>query len=171
MIIDLSAGVDQKRKTIFFDRDGTINLDSGYTAFPAKPILTEPFQQLISSSFPWKMVNFGIITNQSGVARNKFSLEDMFKFNSDLKNLLSESGILVQVIVICPHHPDENCTCRKPSPRMVTTASNLLGTHLSDVAFIGDTSSDSLTAQKAGVSYFDINGSHFSKSIYKWLLE
>ncbi len=171
MIIDFSGNFKKQRKSVLFDRDGTINSDSGYTAFPTKPLLTEPFQDLISSNFPWKMFNFGIVSNQSGVARNKFSVEDMFKFNEDLKILLSGSGIVVQIVVVCPHHPDENCSCRKPSPLMLSTAAILLGAEVSDVAFVGNTSSDSLAALRAEMSYFDINSPHFFDSICGWLAQ
>ena len=171
MIIDFSGNVNKQRKTVLFDRDGTINSDSGYTAFPTKPTLTKPFQDLISSDFPWKMVNFGIVSNQSGVARNKFSLEEVFKFNETLKILLSENGIVVQIVIVCPHHPDENCSCRKPSPLMLSTAAILLGAEVSDVAFVGNASSDSLAALKAEMPYFDINSPHFFDSIHGWLAQ
>ena len=169
MIIDFPGSFNKQRKTVLFDRDGTINSDSGYTAFPTKPMLTKPFQDLISSNFPWDMVNFGIVSNQSGVARNKFSLEDMFNFNEDLKVLLSENGIVVQIVVVCPHHPEENCSCRKPSPLMLSTAAILLGAEVSDVAFVGNTSSDRLAAQRAGMSYFDVNVPRSFESIHGWL--
>lgn len=171
MIIDFSGNFNKQCKTVLFDRDGTINLDSGYTAFPTKPILTKPFQDLISSNFPWEIVNFGIVSNQSGVARNKFNLENMFKFNEDLKVLLSQSGIVAHIVVVCQHHPEENCNCRKPSPLMLSTAAILLGVDVSDVAFVGNTSSDSLAAQRAEMSYFDINSPHFFDSIHGWIAQ
>ena len=96
MIINYISEADTLKKTILFDRDGTINVDFGYTASPTKPILTSMFQQLISNNFPWQRFNLGIVSNQSGIARAKYSYDDMFTFNSELIALLAVP-ILIQV--------------------------------------------------------------------------
>jgi histidinol-phosphate phosphatase family protein len=169
MIINFVSEADTRKKTILFDRDGTINVDFGYTASPTKPIFTSMFQQLISNDFPWEKFNLGIVSNQSGIARAKYSYDDMFIFNFELISLLGAYGVEVCVILVCPHHPDENCKCRKPSPRMLVVASELLHADLASIAFVGDAESDKLAANRAGISFFDIGKNDFSRELLEWL--
>jgi UDP-N-acetylmuramoyl-tripeptide--D-alanyl-D-alanine ligase len=169
MIINYISEADTLKKTILFDRDGTINVDFGYTASPTKPILTSMFQQLISNNFPWQRFNLGIVSNQSGIARTKYSYDDMFTFNSELIALLAAHGVDVCVILVCPHHPEDNCKCRKPSPKMLTVASNLLHADHTNIAFVGNAESDKLAAERAGISYFDIGTNDISQDLLEWL--
>lgn len=169
MIVNFISEADTRKKTILFDRDGTINVDFGYTASPTKPVFTSMFEKLISNNFPWESFNFGIVSNQSGIAREKYSYDDMFTFNSELIALLGAHGVEVCVTLVCPHHPDEDCKCRKPSPNMLKVASNLLLVDHVNIAFVGDAESDRLAANRAGISYFDIATNDISRELLEWL--
>lgn len=52
---------------------------------------------------------------------------------------------------VYPHRPDEHCTCRKPRPGLLFTASAELGLDLSAAYLVGDSFSDVQTAHAAGV--------------------
>lgn len=61
-----------------------------------------------------------IVTNQSGVGRGYFSLESVHQIHKQLQNDLREVKLSpFKDFAICPHSPDENCTCRKPHPKMI----------------------------------------------------
>jgi D-glycero-D-manno-heptose 1,7-bisphosphate phosphatase len=61
-----------------------------------------------------------VVTNQSGVGRGYFSLESVYVIHRQLQNDLREQKLSpFKDFAICPHSPDENCQCRKPSGKMI----------------------------------------------------
>lgn len=61
------------------------------------------------------------MTNQSGVGRGYFSLEAVHVIHRQIQNDLREAKLApFKDFAICPHSPDENCQCRKPSGKMIT---------------------------------------------------
>jgi histidinol-phosphate phosphatase family protein len=63
-----------------------------------------------------------VITNQSGIARGYFTEEMLAKIHEKMKGELAKEGAWVDAIYYCPHHPDDNCDCRKPKPTLVFQA-------------------------------------------------
>ena len=108
-------------KAIFLDRDGTINVDFGYVyktqeleLLPGVAEALRIFQEL-----GYLLI---VITNQSGIGRGYFTLEDAEQFNQALAQELEKHGVILNDFYTCPHVPEEHCECRKPSPFMVTEA-------------------------------------------------
>lgn len=61
-----------------------------------------------------------IVTNQSGVGRGYFSLENVYVIHKQLQNDLREQKLVpFKDFAICPHSPDDKCECRKPSGKMI----------------------------------------------------
>ncbi|VVB78613.1 Histidine biosynthesis bifunctional protein HisB [uncultured archaeon] len=110
-----------KIKAIFLDRDGVINLDSGHVGkindFVFLPRVFESLKMLSSKGYL-----FIIITNQSGISRGYYDLEDFFTLNNWMLDKFDENGIKISGVYFCPHHPDENCNCRKPKSLMFDSA-------------------------------------------------
>ena len=103
-------------KAFFLDRDGTINVDTGYVGTPEKVELMPGAARSIR-----KMNNAGylviVISNQSGVARGYFTMEDVHRVNQ----LLAIEGAHIDAFYMCPHLKgaavkkfDVSCSCRKP---------------------------------------------------------
>ncbi|MAG50565.1 D-glycero-beta-D-manno-heptose-1,7-bisphosphate 7-phosphatase [archaeon] len=135
-------------KAIFFDRDGTINVDKGYVykledlEFEKNAI--EGLKELTKTEY--KLI---VITSQSGVGRGYYTEEDMHKFNHELIRRLNEKGIKIENIYFCPHHPEKgigkykvDCDCRKPEPGLIMGAKNEYNLTLQDSIMIGDKTSD-----------------------------
>jgi len=103
-----------KNKAIFVDRDGTINVDVHYLDDPDKfemyPGVPTGMKKLQEKGF--KLI---VITNQSGIARGYFSEHQLFKIHEKMNNILFQFGVVLDGIYYCPHHPDDNCNCRKPN--------------------------------------------------------
>jgi D-glycero-D-manno-heptose 1,7-bisphosphate phosphatase len=83
-----------------------------------------------------------IITNQSGSARGYFTWDDLAAIHGRMIEEYRQSGVHFHDLAICPHHPDEGCPCRKPSPYLLLTAAHQYGIDLARSLFIGDAPSD-----------------------------
>ncbi|MBI2661413.1 HAD family hydrolase [Candidatus Woesearchaeota archaeon] len=123
-------------RAIFLDRDGTLNHDDGYTYkvehFKLLPGVIEGLK-LLKNDFI-----FFIVTNQSGVARGYYGIEDVHKFNNVLLKLLKDNGILIKEVYICPHHPDDRCDCRKPGTKFASEAKAKYNIDMKNSWVIGD---------------------------------
>ena len=139
-------------RALFLDRDGTINVDLGYSYkidefkfVVGAPELIKKYNEL-----SYKII---VVTNQSGIARNIFSEIDMHKLHSHINSLLSKIHAHVDAFYFCPHHPDftGECSCRKPKPGMLLQAAMDLDIDLSGSILIGDKDSDIEAGVAAGV--------------------
>ncbi|MEA2034136.1 MAG: HAD family hydrolase [Euryarchaeota archaeon] len=138
-----------KKAAVFLDRDGTINFDSGYVSSPADlkifPAALRGLKLLSEKGF-----SLFIVTNQSGLARGYFSENDLDDIHRRLLGDLKREGITIDEIAVCPHHPDEGCNCRKPSPLLVRRLANRHGLDLRRSFFVGDKLTDIRTGINAG---------------------
>jgi len=141
-------------KAVFLDRDGTLNFDPGYLGDPLDLELFSDTGVILSelkNKFQFKLI---IISNQAGIARGLITEEQVISVNNELNRKLLEFNVQIDAFYYCPFHPDfnseEDCLCRKPSPKMILDAAKDLNVDLSKSYFIGDTAADiiaGLTAQ------------------------
>jgi len=104
---------------IFMDRDGVILEDEGYTPKSETPTL------LVDTigGYYWRRLRdlgfqFGMVSNQSAINRQLNSLSSIIHRNELMIKALLEMECKLNKTTMCPHTPDENCKCRKPSPTM-----------------------------------------------------
>ena len=138
-----------KGVTVFLDRDGTVNRDTGYLK------RLEELQLLDGAADAIARLNRAgarvvLITNQSGIGRGMFSASDLEQIHLKLGDLLSRSGARLDAIYYCPHRLDEGCGCRKPRTGLVDQAVQELGIDLSHAYVVGDGERDMELARKAG---------------------
>ncbi len=107
------------KKILFLDRDGVINYDYGYIANINKFTLYLDSIVLIKKAIKNNYL-VHIVTNQSGIARKYFSVEDFYQIMDYLERNLSNHGISNISYSFCPHRPEENCSCRKPAKGIVS---------------------------------------------------
>jgi len=135
-------------KAVFLDRDGTINVDKGYTHkiedLEIIPGVVEGLKLLQESGY--KLI---IITNQSGIARGYFTEEDYFKFMKKMQETLQMKVVTINAEYFCPHHSEKglgkykiDCNCRKPKKGMLEEAARDFNLNLKDCWMIGDHESD-----------------------------
>ncbi|MBN1521853.1 MAG: 3-deoxy-manno-octulosonate cytidylyltransferase, partial [Candidatus Aureabacteria bacterium] len=159
------------KKAIFLDRDGTINIDYGYVSKPGD------FHLLKSAGQTLKILQdkgylLIIITNQSGIGRKYYSLDDFYTVNSIMIRKLQKHGVKITDIFFCPHNPDARCSCRKPSPEMVFKAAKKWNIDLSHSFFIGDKTSDILCGKNSGcITIQIINSTPFKASLPETVIE
>ena len=94
-----------------------------------------------------------IVTNQSVINRGIISLETEKKINQKLLDYLANYGIKISKIYLCPHRPDENCSCRKPKPGLIYKAVLENRIDISKSWFIGDSDSDKQAALDANCKF------------------
>jgi D-glycero-D-manno-heptose 1,7-bisphosphate phosphatase len=137
-----------KRPAIFLDRDGVI-IEEKHFLIDSSQIEFVPgaIEALKTIDGYLKIV----ISNQSGVARGFFTEEDVIKFQSVLAGILTENGIRIDSWRFCPHGPDDNCQCRKPSPGMILDEAGKFSVDLSKSWMIGDKRSDIAAGKAAGL--------------------
>jgi histidinol-phosphate phosphatase family protein len=139
---------DAPSPAIFIDRDGTIMEDTDYCSDPKDvrifPGVPEALGCLKSRGF--KLI---IITNQSGIGRGLFSLDQYRAVESEVLRQLGDG--LVDATYHCPDAPGQHSHCRKPAPGMVVKATREHQIDLSRSFLIGDKEVDVECAHNAGV--------------------
>jgi HAD superfamily hydrolase (TIGR01662 family) len=130
---------------VLFDRDGTLVHDFPYNGDPAwvRPVTgaREALDRLRARG-----VRVGVVSNQSGVARGVITRDQVDACMDRLAELLGPFDTLQ----VCPHGPDDGCTCRKPAPGMVKAACAELDVDPARCVVIGDIGADVEAAAAAG---------------------
>jgi D-glycero-D-manno-heptose 1,7-bisphosphate phosphatase len=137
-------------KAVILDRDGTLIQEKNYLHDPKDVELLPgvPEGLALLHRHGCRLI---VATNQSGVGRGLYSLEDMHAVNARMQALLAEKGIELDAVYYCPHAPEEQCRCRKPAPGMLERAVREQGVSLADSFVIGDKEADILLGRRAGM--------------------
>jgi histidinol-phosphate phosphatase family protein len=108
-------------KTVFMDRDGTINVDTNYVNSPQQLSLLPNSGRAIKllNQKKYKVV---VVSNQSGVARGYLTLKTLGAIHRKLRQLLKREGAVLDAIYYCPYHPDEKAPCRNSDIGMARQA-------------------------------------------------
>lgn len=152
-----------KRRFVVLDRDGTIIDECSYLAEPQQV-------RLISGVAPalrrLKEMGLGLIvvTNQSAVARGLFDEERLNAIHRRLEEILSSEGVELDGIYYCPHRPEDQCECRKPSTGLMQKAAAELCFELPDAFVIGDKISDIEMGRRAGAVTFLVRTGYGAQS-------
>ena len=134
---------------VFLDRDGTINEDTGYIDSPDRLVLISGASSAIKE-LNLKGFRTVVITNQSGVGRGYFSKEALDTVNKRLEWLIKKQGAHLDAIYYCPHHPDDNCECRKPATGLLEKAKRDFNIDFKKSYVVGDKASDVEIAKNIG---------------------
>jgi D-glycero-D-manno-heptose 1,7-bisphosphate phosphatase len=127
------------RPAVFVDRDGTLIRERRYLAEPEGVELIPGAVQALEE-FRRIGLPVVIVTNQSGIARGLYSLEDYQRVAERVVELLGSAGVTPAAVEYCPHHPElsGSCGCRKPAAGMHTRAADRLGLDLARSYYVGD---------------------------------
>ena len=139
---------DASSPAVFIDRDGTIMEDRYYCSDPSEvtlfPGAPEALRRLKSNGF-----TLIIITNQSGIGRGLFTLDQYRAIEAEVLRQLGAG--LIDATYFCPHLPGQRCSCRKPASGMILQATGEYQIDLSRSFLVGDKEVDVECAQNAGV--------------------
>lgn len=145
-------------KLAMFDRDGTINVDTGHLHEPEKLELipsTVDIMRGYSDDPDYKVV---VVTNQAGIAKGLYTEADMHHLHRYMEGELEGLGVHVDAWYFCPHHPDYTgpCKCRKPAPGMLLAAMRDFDANVVDCVMYGDMPTDEAAARTAGINYIHV---------------
>jgi len=157
MTIAPPAAEPQQRRAVFLDRDGVINVDTGY------PHRVEELELTPTAAAAIRRLNGAgvlaiVVTNQSGVARGMFDLAAVDRFHDAIQQVLQAHGARIDAFYVAPYHPAgivERFAIehedRKPRPGMLLRALRDWPIDRDASVLIGDKQSDLEAAKCAGI--------------------
>lgn len=138
------------KKAIFLDRDGVINKEKNYLYRPEDFEFFDGIFESLKTIQDFGYI-FVVVTNQSGITRGFYSIEDFKKLTDWMIKQFEQNGIKIAKVNFCPHGPNENCTCRKPNPFMINDAAYEFQIDLSQSWIVGDKDIDIECGLNAGI--------------------
>lgn len=141
---------------VLLDKDGTLVESSVYDVDPSRvrllPGVPEGMRLLKAAGY--RLV---VVSNQPGVARGKFTEEELQTVAGALEVLLEATGAPLDGFFYCPHHPEGTvghyaveCLCRKPRPGLIQRAARDLDLALDRSWMVGDVLDDVEAGNRAG---------------------
>lgn len=139
-------------KALFLDRDGVINVEKNYVYRIEDFEFIDGIFELCHKYIDEGFLIF-VITNQAGIAKGFYSVDDFLKLTDWMIAQFQKLGITIKKVYYCPHHPDVDvsCECRKPNPGLILQAANEFDLDLSQCVLIGDKESDLQAGRNAGI--------------------
>jgi D-glycero-D-manno-heptose 1,7-bisphosphate phosphatase len=146
------------RPAVLFDRDGTLNVDHGYTHKPADLVFT-PGAPAAIAALNARGVLAVVITNQAGVARGYYDESAVSVFHDHMQAELAKHAGRIDAFYYCPYHEDAvieryraaNHPDRKPNPGMLLRAIAELRIDAARALMIGDQETDMAAGRAAGI--------------------
>jgi histidinol-phosphate phosphatase family protein len=157
-------GGGRPRAGLLLDRDGTIIVDHGYVGSIERVELIPGAAEAIAS-FNHAGIPVAVLTNQAGVARGYYGLDDVDRVHRHLAAQLAERGATIDLFLFCPYHPAgvvepfvRASEDRKPRPGMARAAASALHLDLRSSWVVGDRPEDIGLANAVGASAVYLGG-------------
>jgi D-glycero-D-manno-heptose 1,7-bisphosphate phosphatase len=155
-------------KAVFLDRDGTLIRHVHYLHEPEKveilPGVRETLAQLLKQG-----VKLFLFTNQSGVARGFYTLDDVQAVNQRMVELIGLGENIFTDICIATEMPSDAPVYRKPSPRFILESLAKYGIPRENAVMIGDNPTDWEAGHRAGLQVVAIRSSATeSEGAHRW---
>jgi histidinol-phosphate phosphatase family protein len=143
--------VRKRPDAVFLDRDGTIMEDAHYIKSPDQVRLIPGAAAAVKRINDAKIPAI-VVTNQSGIGRGLFTVEDYETVRKHFESLLAEHGAHIDASYYCPDHPSASSPskCRKPATRMFEDAIRDFRLDPSGVAYVGDRWRDVVASKTVG---------------------
>ena len=146
------------RPGILLDRDGTIIVDHGYVGSVERVHFIDGAAEAIAT-FNRAGIPVAVVTNQAGVARGLYGIDDVARVHRYIAEHLAGQGAHIDLFLYCPYHPAgvvdafaRTSEDRKPRPGMARAAEVALGLDLTASWVVGDRPEDVGLAEAVGAS-------------------
>lgn len=155
------------KPALFLDRDGVINIDKGYT-HKIKDFKLMPNILKILKYINKKKFNIFIVTNQAGIAKKKFTINEFYKFQNHLKNYFIKHNVYINDLRYCFFHPNskikkfkKRSNFRKPGNLMIESLFREWFIDRKNSLMIGDKKKDFDAAKKSKIKFI-----YYSKNLF-----
>ncbi len=163
----------QRKPAAFLDRDGILNVDKSYVH------KIEDFEWINGAIKAVKLLNemnyhVLVVTNQSGIARDYYTEDDMHKLHNWIQSELQKHGAHIDAFYYSPYHVDgvipkftKESDCRKPQPGMLFKAMKDFDIDTKKSFMIGDKDTDVQAAEAAKIKGYLFQGGDLHQKIQK----
>ena len=137
-------------KLVVLGRDGILNeFREGHVTAPEEwvpvPGALEAVARLNHAGW-----HVAVATNQSGIGRGMIDMSSVNAVHAHMNRQLQAVGGRIDAVFLCPHTPEDDCSCRKPKPGLLLDIGRRYGMDLGAVPMAGDTARDLFAAAAAG---------------------
>jgi D-glycero-D-manno-heptose 1,7-bisphosphate phosphatase len=146
-----------RRRALFLDRDGVVNIDIGYLHRIEECRFVAGIFEL-ARAFAAQDFVLVIATNQAGIGRGYYGEAEFATLMAWMRGEFARHGAEIAAIYHCPDHPTEGIgryrrdnPWRKPGPGMMLQAAADFALDLAGSWLIGDKESDVAAGRAAGV--------------------
>lgn len=137
-------------QALFLDRDGTLIPDNHHCHNPDEVVLLPGVKAAVARAIALGYPLF-LFTNQSGIGRGFFTMEDAVACNDRLIELLEQGPDIFTDICIAPEHPDAPPVYRKPCPRFILESIDKHSLDPARCLMVGDRRGDWDAGLNAGI--------------------
>jgi D-glycero-D-manno-heptose 1,7-bisphosphate phosphatase len=146
-----------RKKALFLDRDGVINIDRGYVHRSEDFCFRQGIFELCRAAqgMDYLLV---VVTNQAGIARGYYTETEFLELTEWMVRKFADERVHIARVYYCPYHPVHGigrykCDSldRKPNPGMLLRARDDFNLDLALSVLVGDTLSDIHAAEAAGI--------------------
>jgi D-sedoheptulose 7-phosphate isomerase/D-glycero-D-manno-heptose 1,7-bisphosphate phosphatase len=156
-----------RRPGVLLDRDGTIIADYGYVGSVDRVEFLDGAIDAIAALNRAELP-VAVVTNQAGVARGYFGIEDVHQVHKHMIEELAQQGAHVDLWLFCPYHPDGKVESfarasadRKPGPGMALAAAEALELDLTSSWVVGNSPCDIGLARAVGAHPMHVGPAEF----------
>lgn len=135
---------------LFLDRDGVVVEDRHYLSDPEEVVLVPGAAEAMAAARGAGFALVGV-SNQSGIGRGRFTVEEFMAVMVRLDELLAAAGASFDAFAYCPHAPDQDCACRKPETGQLDELRPSVPWIRERSWVVGDKESDVALARRAGL--------------------
>ncbi len=140
------------RPAVLLDRDGTLNVNP--------PSYVRRVEELVPIPGAFEAVGrlcsagwaIAVCTNQACIGKGLVTAAEVARIHEECARLAARHGGVIDGFHVCPHRPDEGCTCRKPLPGLLLEAARAHGYDLTRSYFVGDSPRDVEAGRAAGAT-------------------
>jgi len=149
--------MNKKRRALFLDRDGVINVDHGYVYQPEQFEFIEGIFELCQYAVQREYLIF-VVTNQAGIGRGYYTEQKFHELTRWMCEEFSKRNINIKHVYFCPYHEEygvgeykKHSIDRKPEPGMILQAAKEFDIDLANSVLVGDKETDIQAGIAAGI--------------------